>query len=241
MYNVSQALIDNKLNTSRQRLGIPQLDLVQFYWNDYGIDKYVKGAQYLRDAQERGLVKHVGVTNFDIIRMQDMMDGGLKIASSQVQYSLLDRRVENGMDQFCLQNDIKLLPFGVLAGGFLSERYLNVPVSQIKLDTFSKSKYASIIAQFGGWQWFQRLLQVLNQVAVKHGTTIGSVACRWVLDKPGVAGIIVGARNADHVNDDVTLFNLGLDAEDQQSIEEVLSEAVQPKGDIYTWERGGQW
>eukprot|EP01023_Acetabularia_acetabulum_P047361 TRINITY_DN4989_c0_g1_i3.p1 TRINITY_DN4989_c0_g1~~TRINITY_DN4989_c0_g1_i3.p1 ORF type:complete len:407 (-),score=69.16 TRINITY_DN4989_c0_g1_i3:217-1437(-) len=240
-YNVSQEFINRKLNTSKQRLGVPKLDLVQFYWNDYDIDKYVAGAQYLYEAQNQGLLKHVGVTNFDVKRISEMIDGGVKIATSQVQYSLLDRRVENGMDKFCEQNDIKILPFGVLAGGFLSERYLNVPVSQVKLDTYSKSKYASVIAQIGGWSWFQKLLNVLNVIATKYDSTIANVACRWVLDRPGVAGIIVGARNAEHVDDHANVFKFKLDDQDIQLIEEVLSEQIRPQGDIYGWERGGKW
>lgn len=49
---------------------------------------------------------------------------------SQVQYSLLDRRPENGMADFCAQHNIKLLPYGVLAGGFLSDKYLGVSPKQ---------------------------------------------------------------------------------------------------------------
>ncbi len=48
----------------------------------------------------------------------------------QVQYSLLDRRPENGMSDFCLQHGIGILPYGVLAGGFLSDKYLGLPSSK---------------------------------------------------------------------------------------------------------------
>ena len=48
----------------------------------------------------------------------------------QVQYSLLDRRPENGMSDFCLQHKIGILPYGVLAGGFLSDKYLGMPSSK---------------------------------------------------------------------------------------------------------------
>ena len=48
----------------------------------------------------------------------------------QVQYSLLDRRPENGMADYCALHDIQLLPYGTVAGGFLSDRYLGVPASK---------------------------------------------------------------------------------------------------------------
>jgi aryl-alcohol dehydrogenase-like predicted oxidoreductase len=111
----------------------------------------------------------------------------------------------------------------------------------LKLDTYSKSKYASVIAQNGGWQWFQSLLLVLQGIATKHNSSIANVASRWVLDKPAVAGIIVGARNANHVKDHVSLMGLNLDEEDLGRIDEVLATGKQADGDCYDWERGGSW
>ena len=55
---------------------------------------------------------------------------------------------------------------------------------RVRADTYSKSKYASVISQAGGWDWFQRLLGALQGVARKHGTSIANVASRWVLDQP---------------------------------------------------------
>jgi aryl-alcohol dehydrogenase-like predicted oxidoreductase len=112
---------------------------------------------------------------------------------------------------------------------------------RLKFDTFSKNKYYSVISQNGGWQWFQSLLQVLQEVAMKHNSSIANVSCRWVLDKPAVAGIIVGARNANHVADHVKLASLRLDDEDLGRIDEVLDSGRQATGDCYDWERGGVW
>lgn len=78
-------------------------------------------------------------------------------------------------------------------------------------------------------------------MAKKHSTTISNVACRWVLDKPMVAGIIVGARNAKHVEDHRRLMAVRLYEEDRGRIAEVLARGRQPAGDVYTWERGGSW
>ena len=112
---------------------------------------------------------------------------------------------------------------------------------RLKLDTYSKSKYGSVITQNGGWKWFQSLLLVLQSIAAKHDASIANVASRWVLDKPAVAGIIVGARNANHVQDHVKLASLKLDDEDLGRIDEVLATGKQAQGDCYDWERGGAW
>lgn len=82
-------------------------------------------------------------------------------------------------------------------------------------------------------------LQVLKGVADKHSTSISNVASRWVLQRPAVPAVILGARNALHVPDHQQLFSFSLDQEDLDAIEGVLASGPQPKGDCYTWERGG--
>jgi hypothetical protein len=57
---------------------------------------------------------------------------------------------------------------------------------RLRADTYSKSKYASVISQAGGWDWFQGLLSALHGVAQKHGSDIATVASKWVLDQPQV-------------------------------------------------------
>lgn len=114
-----------------------------------------------------------------------------------------------------------------------------MPASSIRPDTYSKSKYASVLSQLGGWSWFQSLLEELQGVAQKHNTTIANVACKWVLDKPQVAAILAGARNATHVPDHQAAFLIKLDQDDRAKIDAVLQKGAQAKGDCYTWERGG--
>ncbi|GIL79723.1 hypothetical protein Vretimale_12369 [Volvox reticuliferus] len=241
MAGINQQAVTQAVNLSRNRLGVDRVDLMQYYWGDYDVKRYVDGALYLSELASSGLIGHVGVTNFDVPRMEAMTRAGVRIASNQLQYSLLDRRPENGMAQFCAANGIAMLPYGVLAGGFLSERYLGVPASKVNVDTYSKGKYAGVITAVGGWEWFQSLLQALEGVASKHGTSISNVATRWVLDRPGVAGVILGARNADHVQDHVRLFSFRLDEQDLAVIQEVLDRGRRPTSDCYTWERGGEW
>lgn len=83
--------------------------------------------------------------------------------------------------------------------------------------------------------------QVLKRTADKHNTSISNVATRWVLQQPAVPAVIVGARNVLHVPEHVGLFAFALDDEDAAALQDVLSAGKRPKGDCYTWERGGVW
>jgi len=238
MVSVNQKAIDRGVDASLSRLGTKSVDVMQFYWGDYGIPRYTDAFKYLGDSQAAGKVRHLGVTNFDVKRCQELADTGVRLATNQLQYSLLDTRPQNGMADFCVRNGVAMLPYGVLAGGFLSDRYLGVPVKDVRVDTSSKSKYGAVILRRGGWDWFQLLLGALDGIAKKHGSTIANVSAKWVLDQPGVAGVILGARNANHITDQVALSALTLDAADKDTIAAVLEQGTRPKGDCYQWERG---
>lgn len=83
-----------------------------------------------------GKISNIGVTNFDTRRLKAIIDSGVKVVSSQVQYSLLDRRVENLHSDFCKANNIKILPFGVLAGSFLTDRFIDRLINFLLLYLF---------------------------------------------------------------------------------------------------------
>jgi aryl-alcohol dehydrogenase-like predicted oxidoreductase len=78
---------------------------------------------------------------------------------------------------------------------------------------------------WGDWTLFQELLAVLQQIANKHRVTIANVGLRYVLDRPAVAGVIVGARLgvAQHLTDNAWVFGVKLDADDLSMIEAVLA------------------
>ena len=175
----------------------------------------------------------------DTARLAALADAGVEVAAHQIQFSLLDRRPLLQQTAWCAKSGCKLLPYGVLAGGLLSDAYLGVAADAVNLDTSSKRKYASVLRQAGGWEWFQRLLATLRAVGDAHGgASVANVAARWVLEHPAVGALILGARNAANVADHRALFAFTLTPADTAAIEAVLAEGRQPKGDTYNWERG---
>ena len=130
------------------------------------------------------------------------------------------------MSGFCQANGSSLLAYGTLCGGLLSDRYVGQPEPPVgALNTASLRKYKQMIDAWGGWGLFQQLLSVLRSVADKHGATIANVAVRYVLDRPAVAGVIVGTRLgvAEHIAETARVFDLRLDSDDLAAIEAVLA------------------
>jgi aryl-alcohol dehydrogenase-like predicted oxidoreductase len=132
------------------------------------------------------------------------------------------------MVQFCTDHDIKLFTYGTLCGGLLSQKYLGQPEPRGgELSTASLRKYKNMVDAWGGWSLFQELLSVLNQIATKHGVSISNVAVRYILEKPVVAGVIVGARLSvsEHRSDNARVFDFTLDTEDDDQISAVLGKS----------------
>jgi aryl-alcohol dehydrogenase-like predicted oxidoreductase len=229
--------VEAAIDRSLQRLGTERLDLVQFHWWDYQVPGYVEAALHLQVLQKAGKLKHIALTNFDVPHLQEILEAGVRLVSHQVQYSVLDHRPERGMLGLCDSHGISLLCYGTVAGGFLSDVYLDTPEPKPPLENRSLNKYKLIIDDFGGWEMFQELLATLTEISRKHTTTVANVASRYILQKRGVAAIILGVRDARHLPDNLRLFNLVLDDEDLDSINRVTGHARGPGGDVYSVER----
>jgi len=221
---------------SLDRLGVDQVELVQFHWWRYEAHHYLEALEELFTLKEEGLIREVGITNFDLPRVQEMVRAGFKPASIQLQYSILDRRPEEGMVDYCLENSIGIFCYGTVAGGFLSERYLNVAEPD-SFETRSNVKYKLIIDDFGGWNLFQELLHCLDRIAKNHGTDIGTVASAYTLNRPGVTAVIVGARNTDHIARNLQISEIALTDLERSEIGNVLEKSTGPVGPVYDLER----
>ena len=241
---ITRPIAQSSIDRSLRRMGVSSIDLVQFHWWDYNNPYYIDALKHLSDLRDEGKVKSVGLTNFDTERMEVMKDAGLQIASNQVQYSIIDRRPEVKMAQFCKENKSSLLAYGTICGGLMSERYLGKPEPALSaLDTLSLKKYKRMVDAWGGWELFQELLMALKKIADRHagGASIANIAARYILDKPAVAGVIIGARLGitDHISDNARVFDIKLDSDDRRSIEEIsekskdLYEMIGDCGDEY--------
>ena len=235
--STSRASIRAIVETSLKRLRAERLDLVQFHWWDYAVPGYIDAAGWLVELQREGKIELLGGTNFDTGRTAELLAAGMEVASLQVQYSLLDNRPEHGLVDLCRRNDIHLLCYGTVAGGFLSDRWLGAPEPKPPFENRSLTKYKLIIDDFGGWTLFQHLLAVLREIADRHDTDISSVASRAMLDRPAVAGIIVGARNRSHLASNLALTDIALTGADRAAVGAVLAQRKGPSGDTFELER----
>lgn len=225
---INKSIVRNAIDISRKRMGMQILDMLQFHWWDYQDKNYIKAIEFLNDLTEEGIISNLGLTNFDTSHVAEFIEMGIEIISNQVQYSLIDRRPEELMVPLCEKYNIKLLAYGTLCGGLLSEKYLREPEpSRNQLYTASLAKYKNMIDRWGNWNLFQELLETLNEIALKHNATIPNVAVRYILENPIVAGVIIGVRLgiSEHIKENVNVFNFSLDKVDLEQINNVLQKS----------------
>jgi aryl-alcohol dehydrogenase-like predicted oxidoreductase/enamine deaminase RidA (YjgF/YER057c/UK114 family) len=216
------------------RLQSDHIDLLQYHAWNYADPRWLDGLFYLQELREEGLIRHLGVTNFDTTHLRIAVTSGIDIVSNQVCYSLLDQRAKAGMTELCLEHGIHLLAFGTVAGGFLTERWLGVPQPDAgSLATWSQMKYFRFIRETGGWGVLQELLRAVHAAAQHHQVSMANIVCRYILEQPAVGGIIIGARlgHKEHIQDNRRLFEFSLDETSQGLIEEALNTLSPIPGD----------
>ena len=146
---------------------------------------------------------------------------------------MLDQRPANQLVGWCSENNIKLLCYGVLAGGFLTESWLGKSDPGYEFENRSLIKYRLIIDEFGGWDLFQVLMDAMKSVADRHSVSISAVATRYVLDQPQVGAVIIGARYAYNLASTLAAFGFTMDSDDKASIDSVLGQRAGPYGPVY--------
>ena len=216
------------------RLQAERIDLLQFHAWRYADPSWLDGLFYLDELRQEGLIRCLGLTNTDSIHLEMAIRSGIPIVSNQVCYSLLDRRARGAMTAVCERHGIALLAFGTLAGGLLTERWVDRKAPNVDdLATWSEMKYRRYVTVTGGWDRLQNLLQVVQRIARKLGVSMANVASRYVLDQPGVAGVIIGARlgHSEHIADTTKLFALRIEEGSRAELEAALAELDDVPGD----------
>jgi len=234
---LKRADLERIVDRSLARLSQERLDLVQFHWWDYRVPGWVQALHWMKEMQAAGKIALIGTTNFDTPRLREIVESGVPVATNQLQYSLVDGRPERGMTELCAKHGIQLLCYGVLAGGFIGKRWLGAPAPREPYANRSLVKYRLIIEDAGGWQRFQQLLAALQKIADRHGVSLSSVATRWLLDRPGAAVALLGARDASHLAEALEVFPLRMDDAERETLSAFARAAPGPRGDCYELER----
>jgi aryl-alcohol dehydrogenase-like predicted oxidoreductase len=232
---MTKSVVEAAINRSLKRMNATCLDMLQFHWWDYEDDRYMEALKQMQSLQKEGKIKHLALTNFDTTRLKQIVEAGIPIVSNQVQFSLIDRRPLNKMAEVCTKHNVKLLAYGTVLGGLLSEKWLGKPepTNRTELNTASLGKYMGTLRQWGNWKLFQEMLAVLDGIAKEHKVDIAAVGMRWVLNQTAVGGVILGTRLsvAQHISNTMKVFSLKLTDKNVAAIDDVWKKGQPLDGD----------
>jgi aryl-alcohol dehydrogenase-like predicted oxidoreductase len=226
------------VDRSLARLRVDALDLVQFHWWDLAVPGYLEALDALVEQRRQGKVREIGLTNFDRARLAEILDHGVPIASLQAQVSLLDRRTRGAFAELAAAHGVDLLAYGSVAGGLLSDAWLDRPAPAGTPENRSLVKYLLVVEELGGWDALQSLLRELREVADARGSDVATVASGWCLRQPGVRACIVGVRSRRHLARHVELRDAPpLSDAEAGRLERARAAFPEVPGEVYALER----
>jgi aryl-alcohol dehydrogenase-like predicted oxidoreductase len=203
---------------SLRRLGVDAIDLYQIHWPDPDED-IREGWAALAELKEQGLVRHIGVSNFDVEQLERIADIA-PVETLQPPYSLIKRDVEREILPFAEREDIGVIAYSPMGSGLLTGKMTRERIAKLADNDWRKS---DLSFQEPELSHNLAIVERLQKVAELHDTTPGAVAIAWTLRNRAVDGAIVGFRRPAQVDGLIDALGVELDDNDAAFIEGVAA------------------
>jgi aryl-alcohol dehydrogenase-like predicted oxidoreductase len=214
VHSLKRESIIREAHASLERLRIDAIDLYQIHWPipDEDIEE---GWSAFAELKEQGLVRHIGVSNFDVAQLRRIQEIA-PVETLQPQFSLIERDVEREILPFAERNGMGVIVYSPMGSGLLTGRMTRERIASMPDDDWRKQD-----PRFREPELSRNLELVdrLATVAESHDTVPGAVSIAWTLRNPAVDGAIVGFRSPDQVEPLIDAANLELADEDISTIE----------------------
>jgi aryl-alcohol dehydrogenase-like predicted oxidoreductase len=214
VHSLKRDSVLREAEASLERLGIDAIDLYQIHWPDPEPD-IEEGWAALAELKDQGLVRHIGVSNFDVPQLRRIQQVA-PVDTLQPPYSLVAREVEEEVLPFCEREGIGVIVYSPMGSGLLTGA-----MTRERIESMPDDDWRGRDPRFQEPQLSQHLalVQRLEAVAERHDTSAGAVAVAWTLRNPAVDGAIVGFRRPDQVDPIAEAANLELSDEDVATID----------------------
>jgi aryl-alcohol dehydrogenase-like predicted oxidoreductase len=214
VHSLKRDSIRREAHASLERLGLDAIDLYQIHWPipDEDIEE---GWSAFAELKEQGLVRHIGVSNFDVAQLERIQQVA-PVETLQPQYSLIERDVGGEILPFAERERIGVIVYSPMGSGLLTGRMTRERIASMPDDDWRKQD-----PRFREPELSRNLELVdrLAAVADRHDTVPGAAAIGWTLRNPAVDGAIVGFRSPEQVDPLIEAANLELSDDDITTIE----------------------
>ena len=218
---LSRKHIMDSCNASLKRLDTDYIDLYQVH----SFDPRTPLEETLRaldDLVRQGKVRYIGVSNFTGWQLMKALAISDKqnlerFVTLQALYSLIARDLENELVPLVLDQKLGILPWSPLGGGFLTGKYRR---GKPRPEGARRSDPTSQFLQFDEEKGFD-IVDELERTARNHQATITQAALNYLLRKPGVTSVIIGARNKEQLKDNLKTTDWEMTAEEVARLDEL--------------------
>jgi len=208
-------------DASLRRLGVDHIDLYQLHQWD-GITPLDETMAALDSLVTAGKVRYIGASNFSAWHLMKSLGisdhrGFPRLVSQQIYYSLQAREAEYELVPTAIDQGLGILVWSPLAGGLLSGKYRRgseAPTGSRALTQWHGPPVHDEEALYS-------VVEVLLEIAAAYGVTAAQVALAYLLRKPGVTSLIVGARTTEQLSGNLHAVDLVLDDESFQKLDAV--------------------
>ena len=216
----SPARIRQEIQDSLRRLGTDYIDIYQVHWPD-GAVGLEETARTLGELLHEGKIRAIGVSNYNPAQM-DAFRSAAPLATDQPPYNLFERGIEADVQPYCAENGIGMIAYGALCRGMLSGRMS----AERSFEGDDLRQFDPKFKQPRFAQYLQAVERLDAYAREHYGKRVIHLALRWLIDQPGVATALWGARRPDQLDPVSEVMGWSLTDEDMRAIDTILAECV---------------
>lgn len=244
---LAPALLKQHLDASLERIGTDYIDLYQIHWASRAAlrtERYPDRAltaevpledtlRALQECKDAGKIKHIGVCNFGVQDLKRALATGVEIVSNQICYNLLWRGIEDEVVPFCMENNISILPWSPLGQALLTGKVSHadeVVPGRARSRLFSNKRPQQRHGEPGLEEEAFSTIAKVRWISEKLDQPMANVALAWARERPGVSSLLMGARNTNQLERNLTSLDLQLPPEVQALLTDAGEEVKQKLG-----------
>jgi aryl-alcohol dehydrogenase-like predicted oxidoreductase len=239
------------LEASLSRLGTDYLDVYILHWPinptalaHYTADKGVFDQPpritevfgQFEALQKEGLIRSIGLSNFGVKQMTEVVATGIRVDSNQLPYNIVSRAIETEIAPYCLAHDIGVSSSVSLQQGLLAGKYArpeDVPPPQAHFRHFKQERGGRESRHFeeGAEKELFEAVDCIRAISAETGLSCAQIALAWILQKPFMASTLVGCRNVAQLDANLSAVDVALSGEIMARIDAASLPVWQKLGD----------
>lgn len=218
---LSRSHIMRAVEDSLRRLQTDHIDLYQTHWPDEAVP-YEETFRAMDDLVQQGKVRYIGCSNHNAVQLRAALSASeihnlVRYETLQPHYNLVHRReFEAELQQLCLEQQIGVVPYSPLAGGFLTGKYRRGQAAPADSRGAGNERMARYSTEAGF-----AVIESLERLAAVHVATPAQVALAWLIRQPALTSVIVGARTPEQLRETVACLGVALSAEEIADLNDV--------------------